>query len=78
MMTRKAIYRTPPGFSDMVMECDGEMLTGLHFADSRKASEACRGSMERDLPAFRETRRWLDEYLVDASPTSRRYIVSTD
>ena len=68
MMTRKAIYRTPPGFSDMVMACDDEMLTGLHFADSRKTSEGCRESMERDMPAFRETRRWLDEYFGGCEP----------
>lgn len=68
MMTRKAIYRTPPGFSDMVMACDGEVLTGLRFTDSRKAAEGCCESAECDLPAFHETRRWLDEYFGGCEP----------
>ena len=68
MMIREAIYRTPHGFSDMVMMSDGEALTGLHFTGSRKASEGCRGSMERDLPAFRETCRWLDVYFCGCEP----------
>ena len=67
-MTRKAIYRTPPGFSDMVMACDGEVLTVLRFTDSRKAAEGCCESAERDLPAFHETRRWLDEYFGGCKP----------
>ena len=68
MMTRKAIYRTPPGFSDMVMTSDGKVLTGLHFTDSCKVAEGCRESIERDLPAFRETRRWLDGYFGGCEP----------
>ena len=59
-------YKTPPGFSDMVMHSDGEALTGLHFVDSRKVSKtACKNC---DLPVFRETRRWLDEYFAGHAP----------
>ena len=64
-MTFAATYRTPRGFSDMEMTSDGEALTGLHFAGSRKGACACE---ERDLPVFRETRRWLDEYFSGREP----------
>ena len=66
--SESATYRTPYGFSNMVMMSDGEALTGLHFTYSRKTAEGCRESMERDLPAFRETRRWLDEYFGGREP----------
>ena len=61
-MQYKATYKTPQGFSDMMMMSDGEVLTGLHFIDSRKATRNCRDCTARDLPVFRETCRWLDEY----------------
>ena len=34
-MVFKESYRTPRGFSDMMMMSDGAVLTGLHFVDSR-------------------------------------------
>ena len=49
----------------MEMTSDGEALTGLHFAGSRKGACSCE---ERDLPVFRETRRWLDEYFSGREP----------
>ena len=73
-MQYKATYKTPQGFSDMMMTSDGEVLTGLHFVDSRK-TKRCRDCVERDLPVFRETCRWLDEYfgghVPDFTPTYR-------
>ena len=63
-----ATYRTPCGFSDMTMISDGEVLTGLRFMDSRKASKSCRNRAERNLPIFRETQRWLDEYFGGRAP----------
>lgn len=68
MMISKAIYRTPQGFSDMMMTSDGEVLTGLHFVDSCKATKRCRDRAVRDLPVFRETCRWLDEYFDGHEP----------
>ena len=65
-MAFMATYRTPQGFSDMVMSSDGEVLTGLHFVDSRKVAKG--DCAERDLPVFRETRRWLDEYFAGREP----------
>ena len=64
----KATYRTPRGFSDILMMSDGDVLTGLHFVDSRKVPANCRACGERDLPVFRETRRWLDEYFCGREP----------
>ena len=50
-------YETPDGFDDLVMSGEGETLTGLWFASSRRIS----GEM-REEPVFRVTCRWLDEY----------------
>ena len=61
-------YKTPRGFSDMMMMSDGEVLTGLHFVDSRKATRSCRDCAAHDLPVFRETCRWLDEYFGGHAP----------
>ena len=66
--TYKAIYKTPRGFSDMLMMSDGDVLTGLHFVDSRKVVGDCRDCAECEVPGFRETRRWLDEYFDGREP----------
>ena len=66
--TYRAIYRTPRGFSDIVMMSDGDVLTGLHFVGSRKVEEKCRDCAGHDLSVFREARRWLDEYFGGRVP----------
>ena len=66
--TYKAIYKTPRGFSDMLMMSDGDVLTGLHFVDSCKVVGRCHDCGERDIPVFCETRRWLDEYFGGREP----------
>ena len=38
-MTYKYIYKTPNEFSNMIMNSDGENLTGLWFEDSRDSSK---------------------------------------
>ena len=68
-MVFKEPYRTPRGFSDMIMMSDGAVLTGLHFVDSRKATRRCRDCAARDVLVFRETCRWLDEYFVGHAPS---------
>ena len=35
-MIYKCTYKTPKEFSNMIMNSDGEYLTGLWFEDSRK------------------------------------------
>ena len=67
-MVYKATYRTTRGFSDMLMMSDGNVLTGLHFVDSRKVAGNCRDCEERDIPVFCEARLWLDEYFGGCEP----------
>ena len=68
VVSASAIYKTPRGFSDMLMMSDGDVLIGLHFIDSRKAVKNCRDCAVCELPVFRETRRWLDEYFGGREP----------
>ena len=63
-----AIYRTPKSFSDMMMMSDGEVLTGLHFIDSRKVTQVRLDRADRSLSVFRETSRWVDEYFAGHEP----------
>lgn len=67
-MNSKCRYRTPDGFDDLWMCSDGEVLTGLWFDGPHGREEHCPGCGERDLPAFRETRRWLDTYFSGYQP----------
>ena len=53
----------------MLMMSDGDVLTGLHFVDSRKMVENRCDCEERELPVFREARRWLDEYFSGSEPS---------
>ena len=61
-----SIYRTPRGFSDLILVSDGDALTGLWFEGSRNAPEARSGA--REPPVLRETRRWLDAYFSGRRP----------
>ena len=53
-------YESPLG--RIVMESDGERLTALRFEDGEQAPET------GNLPVFRETDRWLDEYFSGRDP----------
>ena len=73
-------YKTPDGFDDLVMESDGEVLTGLWFEGGRDAARSAADSdggiaPAPDIRAFHDTRRWLDAYfsgqLPDFSPPYR-------
>jgi methylated-DNA-[protein]-cysteine S-methyltransferase len=61
-------YKTPDGLDDLLMTSDGKVLTGLHFAESRKVPHERHEDTECDLPIFRETRRWLDCYFSGREP----------
>ena len=61
-------YKTPEGFDDLVMCGDGEALTGLWFEDSRDDMRETSGRERRETPAFRDARRWLDEYFAGHDP----------
>ena len=62
-------YRTPDGLDDILMASDdGESLTGLWFEGSRDAVDCGCDGATCDLPAFRETCRWLDIYFGGRQP----------
>lgn len=65
---RKKRYRTPEGFSDLWMFCEGDALTGLLFDGSRDFHRRAGDCEERDSQVFRETRRWLDAYFAGRDP----------
>lgn len=67
-MTYKWVYKTPDNFSDMIMNSDGEYLTGLWFEGSRDSSEHTTNCEEKDLKIFRETSKWLDIYFSGKAP----------
>lgn len=61
-------YKTPSGFSDMLMSSDGVYLTGLWFCDSRDALKHKFDYEERLLPVFDDTIRWLNIYFSGGIP----------
>lgn len=61
-------YRTPEGFSDMLMSSDGERLTGLWFQGSRDVLKFPKEGEKLLLPVFTETIRWLDIYYSGKDP----------
>ena len=67
-MTYKHIYRTPDGLDDMMMNSDGDFLTGLWFINSRDQTKHKIDCEEKDLSVFRETCRWLDIYFSGRQP----------
>lgn len=67
-MIYKRFYKTPDGFDDILMNSDGEFLTGLWFAASRDASKHIVNCEERELPVFKETCEWLDIYFSGKAP----------
>ena len=67
-MVYKWVYKTPDGFDDMLMNSDGEYLTGLWFIGSRDASKHIVDCEEKNLPIFKETSKWLDIYFSGKNP----------
>lgn len=61
-------YKTPGGFSDLLMNSDGEFLTGLWFEGSGDVSKHTNLCEEKELPVFRETCHWLDIYFSGQCP----------
>jgi len=62
-MIFKSKYITPDGFDDIVMESDGNFLTGLRF-------EQCKSGFyeAENQSVFAETCRWLDIYFSGRQP----------
>ena len=67
-MIYKYKYQTPKAFSNILMNSDGEYLTGLWFEGSRDSSKHEIDCEERDLPIFRDTIKWLDIYFSGKDP----------
>lgn len=67
-MTYKYMYQTPDNFSNIIMNSDGEYLTGLWFEDSRDSSKHIIECEEKDLEVFRETIKWLNIYFSGKVP----------
>ena len=61
-------YKTPDGFSDLLLNSDGEYLTGLWFEGSADGSKHTSFGEEKELPVFRETCPWLDFYFAGKNP----------
>lgn len=51
-MTYKYMYQTPENFSNMIMNSDGEYLTGLWFDVSRDSNKHTTDCEEKELPIF--------------------------
>lgn len=67
-MTYKSIYKTPDGFDDIIMNSDGEYLTGLWFLGSKDESKPTFECEGKNLPIFKETNDWLDIYFSGNKP----------
>lgn len=67
-MVFKWKYKTPDGFTDMIMNSDGEYLTGLCFESSMDVRKHILDCEEKDLLIFRETCKWLDIYFCGKEP----------
>ena len=65
-----ATYSSPMGM--IVLESDGEVLTGLRFVESSKNQQQAIKPIPTDttdtLPIFAEVRQWLDEYFAGKRP----------
>lgn len=67
-MIYKYKYKTPDGFSNLLMNSDGEYLTGLWFEGSRDSSKHEINCEEQYLPIFKETTKWLDIFFSGKEP----------
>ena len=69
-MSYTATYSSPMGM--IVLESDGEVLTGLRFVESSKNQQQAIKPIPTDstdtLPIFAEVRQWLDEYFAGKRP----------
>lgn len=60
-------YQTPLG--RITMASDGNALIGLWFNDGKYFGETLdKNALEKDLPIFKETKRWLDIYFSGENP----------
>ena len=67
-MIYKYMYQTPENFSNIIMNSEGECLTGLWFEGSRDSSKHEINCEEKNLEIFKETSKWLDIYFSGKNP----------
>ncbi len=67
-MIYKFMYKTPKGYDNIIMNSDGEYLTGLCFENSKDASKIMLSCEEKELKIFSETIDWLDLYFDGKIP----------
>lgn len=61
-------YKTNDNYSDILMCSDGKYLTGLWFKESKYSLKHNGEYIEKELPIFDETSRWLDLYFNGIIP----------
>ena len=64
-MNQRFRYKTPEGFDDLLLRCDGEVLTGLVFEGVY--DEKVSATSDRP-PVICDTFRWLDVYFSGRQP----------
>lgn len=67
-MVYKWLYKTPNNFDDIILNSDGNYLTGLWFVGSRDSLKHSLNCIEEKLPIFEETIKWLDIYFSGNNP----------
>ena len=67
-MNYKYTYKTPEDFSNIIMNSDGEYLTGLWFENSRDTYKHSTDCEEKYLEIFKKTSKWLDIYFSGKNP----------
>ncbi len=67
-MAYKYVYKTPNGFSNIIMNSDGEYLTGLSFECLKDSIKHASSGEEKYLEIFKETCKWLDIYFSGKVP----------
>lgn len=67
-MNYKYTYNTPENFSNIIMNSDGEFLTGLWFEDSKDSNKHTINCETKQLEMFKETVKWLDIYFSGKNP----------
>jgi hypothetical protein len=59
------MYQTPENFSNMIMNSDGEYLTGLWFEDSRDSFKHIINCEEKDLEIFKATSNFTKKNILN-------------
>ena len=67
-MVYKWIYKTSDEFDDILLNSDGEYLTGLWFVGSKDSLKHDSNCKEKELPIFKDTIKWLDFYFSGKEP----------